>query len=271
MTRRPWGKTPVEMERYEPSLAELRSSVRATYDALFRIAHRQEPRVGFLLDERMQPLTIRDIARRTRREHSTILRHLPELHRRDLVVRDLAGERFVPLVIDIERRFARKGHGTIPNGTSPLGTSPTEGLRAGADAVENDPGGGAGGTTSGAAGTTDSLLGLEIERNTGGDFVAAVENIRPDFSEPLTIDPLVPAEVRDDRTRALLAKLACSSVTWRHVLFLPRDRRMLKNLAREHPRELLDVIEAAALSSRAPGNAGAWVTAEVRRRVQEAV
>lgn len=262
---RPRVQIPPDLVEHEPRLATLRGRTPLTYERLFREANRSPEHLGWLVYDDGRPLSVRQLARRTRIPRTTLTTHLAELRRAGLLASNLFALH-VPLVPEIERRYAAASMPSPPM-PSPAQTPPTTGDAA----VDNRPtlpwqrwpDSGPLLVHGPAPPQPHNPRVLMVENPMGSTTSNPVEN--PDWTDPWDIAGRLPREIEDSRVRSMLAKLACRFEQWRGVVLNARDRGALKRLYREHGPHLEDALEEVYLAPRQPRNPTGWLVAKVLR------
>jgi hypothetical protein len=255
-----WVKFPTDFG-HRPEILRLRDSQRWTFTMLYALADRSRRRLGQLVDERSEPLSVREIGRRVGIKWPTIRSRVDVLIDHQLIYENLGGCFVVPLVIEYEQSLTKSGRN---NGA--VTDEATNGRRTAVDNAVEKKGGSDPEWFSSDGKPAEMnhplLSGLENLETT---YVPSTSKFSTPNDDPLLGSDyafLVAEDVTSSDARFLLGKLAQSDPRWYRFLVHPRDQRTLRRLNAESPAALVESLRQAQERDDI-GNPGAWLTRTV--------
>jgi hypothetical protein len=237
--RQAWVKHPTDLH---VALRALTRGVRGTFYGLFELARREEPFVGFLVDERGRPVAWRRLAAELGVRPASLRSDREILVAAHLLWLDLSDRYFIPLVIRAAQRFPtpapkRNHDDEARHDREDVGSG---------KAVDNGHqltlGWPPGGTPTAQSAQPASHQELAEEKELELRTAWAVENF-----ERWQWEDLIPASIDDPTARFQLSKLAdASPARWGRMLRVPRDLAALEQMFRDRRRELLEALTQAS-------------------------
>lgn len=265
MSGQPWVKMPRDLSR-DPQWRRLPPEFRGTWLGLFSLARRDNPFVGYLVDEWGKQLSNTLMARELGLKRPTFHRHFVHLHTASIVARDLAGLFFLPIVQLTERRFRPR--------SKPLSTSTSTSESPGAGPVDNSA---RDGPDPPAERPSMDASVSPVDTHSFTVFQREIVDSSTDAPKPgENPDSLLAASVADPTARYLLEKLGGLDARWEPLTRDPAELRTLSWLERLDRRELIAALMKAddrlsTAGERPIANPGAWLTTTVQNEHGERI